>query len=131
MAFGNQWTNNFFCKCTNKEDCPMGGMCNSEKVVYKATIFSIENSKAERVYIEISAGNWKQVLQSHFFSNPLLRNQTALSRWFWSLRDRGLTPQIKCRFIKKISILANYSINGMNLYVNAPIKIDLNSYEKG
>ena len=35
----------------------MRGMFNSEKVVYQATIFPIENSKEERVYIRISAEN--------------------------------------------------------------------------
>ena len=76
----NQQTNELFCNCRNKENCPMEGMCNSEKVVYQATIFHRENSKKEKVYIGISAGNWKQSFYNHRYSffNPLLRNQTAL-----------------------------------------------------
>ena len=70
----------------------MGGMCNSEKVVYQANILPMENN--EKVYIGISAGNRKQRFYNHkhSFSNPLLRNQTTLSRWFGILRDRDLTP---------------------------------------
>ena len=30
----NQRTNKSLLNCRNKEDCPMGGMRNSEKVVY-------------------------------------------------------------------------------------------------
>ena len=41
---GNQRTNKLLCNCRNKEDCPMGGMCNSEKVVERANIFPTENS---------------------------------------------------------------------------------------
>ena len=33
----------------------MGGMCNSEIVVYLATIFPIKNSKEERTFIGILA----------------------------------------------------------------------------
>ena len=62
----------------------------------------MEKSK-EKVYIGISAGNWKWTVNNHrhSFSNPLLRNQIALLMWFSSLRERDLTPLIKWRFIKK------------------------------
>ena len=82
-------------------------MCNSEK----ATIFPTENSKEENLYIGISAGNWKQRFYNHrhSFWNPLLRNQTSLSRRFGSLRVKSLTPQIKWRFIKKYSPPGNFS----------------------
>ena len=58
-------------------------MCNSKKVVYQSTIFPIENSK-EKIYIGVSARNWKQRYYNHrhSFYNPLLRNQTAQSKWF-------------------------------------------------
>ena len=45
----------------------MGGMCNLENVVYQANIFSMENSKEEKVYIGILAENWKQRLYITFF----------------------------------------------------------------
>ena len=38
----------------------MRGMCNSEKVVNQANTFLMENSKEEKAYSGISAGNWKQ-----------------------------------------------------------------------
>ena len=41
----NHRTNKLLCNCRNEEDYPMGGMCNSEKVVNQASIFPLENSK--------------------------------------------------------------------------------------
>ena len=40
-----------------REECPVGGKCNSENVVYKATIFPMENRKDIKIYFEIYVGN--------------------------------------------------------------------------
>ena len=49
------------CNYRSKEECPLSGRCNSRNVVYKACISPLEHKKdGERVYIGISAGNWKQ-----------------------------------------------------------------------
>ena len=111
MLIDNQQTNKLLCNCRNKEDCHMV-ISNSKKVVNHTTIFLMENSK-EKVYMGISAGNWKQRFYNnrHSFSNPLSRNQTALLRWFGSLRDRHLIPQNKWRFIKKSSTGINSGFN--------------------
>ena len=48
------------CNCRNKEECPLGGRCNSRNV-YQAYISPMEQQRdGERVHIGISAGNWKQ-----------------------------------------------------------------------
>ena len=70
------------CNCRSKEECPLGGRCNPRNVVYQACLSPIEHKRdGERVYVGISAGNWKQRLYNHrhSFSNPKLRYQTALS----------------------------------------------------
>ena len=74
------------CNCRDREECPVGGKCKPENVEYKATICSMENKKDIKIYFRISTGNWKQMFYSHrhSFSNPSLRNQTALSKRFWS-----------------------------------------------
>ena len=63
----------------------------------------MESSKDEKVYMGILGGNWKQRFYKHrhSFANPLLRNHTALSKWFWSLKESGLTSEIKSLFIKE------------------------------
>ena len=70
------------CNCSVKGESPDGGKCNSKNLVYKATFFPMENRKDIEIYFGISAGNWKQKLYNHrhSFSNPSLRNQTALSK---------------------------------------------------
>ena len=76
------------CNSRSKGECPLGGRCNSRNVVYQACISPMEhNNDGERVYIGIFAVNWKQGLYNHRhpFSNPRLRNQTALSKYFWNL----------------------------------------------
>ena len=97
--------------CRNKEECFTGERCCSENVTYQAKIYPMENCNDEKVYIGISARNWKQWLCNHWhsFPIPLLRNQTALSKCFLSLSKRGLTSQIKWRFIKIFSTPNTYN----------------------
>ena len=58
---------------------------------------AFHNNDGKRVYTCISTRNWKQGLYNHrhSFSNSRLRNQAALSRYFWNLKDQRRTPQIK------------------------------------
>ena len=82
------------------------------------------NNGGERVYIGISAGNWKQGLYNHrhSFSNPWLRNQTALSKYFWNLKDQELTPQIKWKIVRQSS--TTNSFNGRcNLHSDKKITL--------
>ena len=44
----------------------MEGRSNSEEEVYQVTIFPMENSKEERVYFEISAGNGTPRFYNHW-----------------------------------------------------------------
>ena len=77
----------------------------------------MHNGDGERVYIGISAGNWKQRLYNHRhpFSNPPLKNRTALSKYFWS-------PQVKWKIVWQ-SPTAN-SFNGRcNLCIDETISI--------
>ena len=72
----------------------------------------------------ISAGNRKQRWYSHRhpFSNPKLRYQTALSKYFWGLKDQGLSPQIKWKILRHSS--AASSFNGRcNLCLDEKISI--------
>ena len=109
------------------------------------------NNGGERVYIGISAGNLKQRLYKHrySFSNPRLRNQTTLSKYFWNLKDQGLTPQIKWKIIRQSSTAINFNgrcnlcideknsiinfkdrrlllMNVANLCLNVDIEVNLN-----
>ena len=83
------------CNCRRKEECLLGGQCNLKNVTYQACISPMKhNINGESVYLGISTGNWEQRLYNyrHSFSNPWLRNQTALSKYFLNLKYQGLTP---------------------------------------
>ena len=100
------------CNCRNKEECPLGERCNSRNVVYQACISPMEQQRdGERVCIGISAENWKQRLYNHkhSFSNPKLRYQTALSKYFWGLKDKGLSSQIKWKIIRHSSTAKSFN----------------------
>ena len=99
--------------------------CTTRNVVYQACISPMEQQRdGERIYIGISAGNWKQRWYSHrhSFSNPKLRYQTALLKYFWGLKDQGLSPQIKWKILRHSS--AANSFNGRcNLCLDEKISI--------
>ena len=71
--------------------------CNSENVVYQVCIFPMEhNHNVERAYIGFYMGNWKRRLYNqHSFSNPQLKNQTALSKCFWNLKERDPSNKVE------------------------------------
>ena len=91
------------------------------------------NNDEERFYMDISAGNWKQGLNNYRFSftNLRLRNQTALSKYFWNLKDSGLTSQIKWKitaynFNGRCNLCIdekNCIMNVTNLCLNVGIKV--------
>ena len=101
------------CNCRNKEECPLGGRCNSRNVACQACISPIEHQRdEERVCIRFTAGNWKQRCYNHkhSFSNPKLRYQTAQSKYFWDLKDQGLSPQIKLKIFRHSSTANSFTL---------------------
>ena len=113
------------CNGRSKEECPLSGRCNSRNAVYQACISPMEYKKdGERVYISISTGNWKQrwYNHSHSFANPRLRNHSALSKYFWSLKDQGLSPQIKWKIIRHTSTTNSFN-SRCNLCIDEKISI--------
>ena len=113
------------CNCRSKGEYPLIGRCNSKNVVYQACISPMEhNNDEEMVYIDISAGNWKQRLYNHIhsFSNPRLENQTPLSKHFWNLKNQVITPQIKWKIVWQSSTVKSF--NGRcNLYIHEKISM--------
>ena len=113
------------CNCRNKEECLLGRHCNLRNVIYQTFISSIEHQRdGERFYIGISVGNWKQRWYNHrhSFSNPKLRYQTALSKYFWGLKDQGLSPQIKWKIIRHSSTVNSFN-GSCNLCLDEKISI--------
>ena len=57
----------------------------------------------KKTYIEISSTKWKITYTNHkySFSQEDLKHQTALSKHFWSLKNKCLIPEIQWSILKK------------------------------
>ena len=45
-----------------------------------------------------------RIQQPYSFFHERLKNQTALSKHFWKMKNRGLTPKIQWKNLKKSAI---------------------------
>ena len=61
--------------------------------------------KDRKTYIGILSTRWKSRYANHkfSFSHEHLKNQTALSKHFWSLKNKGLIPEIQWSILKKLN----------------------------
>ena len=91
------------CNCKSRSDCPMNGLCNLDNVVYQAIIYPKENINDRKSYIGVSSTNWKIRYGNHkfSFSNEHQKNQTALSKHYWGLKNKGLIPDIQWSILKR------------------------------
>ena len=66
-------------------------------------IYTKENITDRKTYIGISSSKWKETLANHkySFSHEHLKHQTALSKQFWSLKNKGFIPEIQWSILKK------------------------------
>ena len=80
----------------------MNGLCNLNDVIYQGIIYPKENIMDRKTYIGISSTKWKVRYANHkySFSHEHLKHQTALSKQFWSLKNKGLTPEIQWSILK-------------------------------
>ena len=103
------WNNNDnlkqSCNYKIKNECPLGNKYNLNNIIYQVNISTKETNANEKAYIGITGLNWKfryyYYIQS--FKNPTLKNQTALSKYYWYLKELGLTPIINWKIIKRSS----------------------------
>ena len=105
-------------------NCPMNGLCNLDNAVYQGIIYPKENIKDRRTYIGISLTKWKSRYYNHIFSfsHEHLKNQTALCKQFWSLKNKGLTPEIQWTILKKLNTPKCFD-NRCNLCLEEKIQI--------
>ena len=64
--------------------------------LYQGVISPKVNIKDKKTYIGISSMKWKIRYTNHkfSFSHEHLKHQRALSKHFWSMKNKGLTPEI-------------------------------------
>ena len=82
----------------------MKSLCNLKNVVNQGIIFPKENIKTKntkKTYIEISSTKGKlRFITTFIRSHKHLKNQTALSKYFLKLKNKGLTPEIQWSILK-------------------------------
>ena len=73
--------------------------------MYQANISAKENDNIDKAYIGMTSLNWKFRYYNHLqsFRNSTLRNQTALSKYYWDQKELGQTPVINWEIIKRSS----------------------------
>ena len=76
---------------------PPGNKCNLNNIIYQSNNSTKETNTNEKTYICITSLNWKFTYYNHLqsFKNPISKNQTALSKYYWNLKEPGLTPIIQ------------------------------------
>ena len=80
------------CNCRNKEECPLGGRCNSRNVVYQAYISPMDSKRMGRESIWESLreiGNKDGTTTNLHFPTQNLYTRLLYQNIFGALRIRG------------------------------------------
>ena len=77
------------CNCRNNTQCPLQGSCNTQSVIYKATV-TTPRLDTKKTYIGLTEGPWKQRYSQHksSFNNRKYEQNTTLSKFIWNENDR-------------------------------------------
>ena len=87
------------CNCQRKAECPIPGKCNTEGVVYRATVTT---ERCVKTYIGSTEKPFKKRFYGHKsdFSNPNYRSSTTLSNFVWTSKDRGEEPIVTWEIVR-------------------------------
>ena len=90
------------CNCRQSKTCPLNGQCQTKGVVYQATVTRHDNNK-EETYIGLTENTFKirHNQHTHSFRHDQNRNQTALSKHIWTLKDKNIDYSIKWRIVAR------------------------------
>ena len=90
------------CNCRQKKACPLSGKCQTEGVVYQATVTREDNSE-EKTYVGLTEGAFKTRYYNHtcLFRKPKYRNSTELGKYIWHLKDSNVNYSIRWKIIKQ------------------------------
>ena len=94
------------CSCPKRKrdagECPLGGECIAEQVVYQATVkvnlpegAAEEERTPDETYVGVTEPEWKLRLGNHKqnFKKVSQRGHTCLSNYIWTLKDKGLVEE--------------------------------------
>ena len=89
------------CNCRQPQNCPLGGMCLTQCIVYKATVSA--PNKPTQVYYGLTEGAFKTRFNNHTqsFRVEKHRRVTELSKYMWDLKDLGLEGEVRWEIAKR------------------------------
>ena len=89
------------CNCRQPQNCPLGGMCLTQCIVYKATVSA--PNKPTQVYYGLTEGAFKTRFNNHAqsFRVEKHRRVTELSKYMWDLKDLGLEGEVRWEIAKR------------------------------
>ena len=73
------------CKCRGKEECPLNGQCQTDKLIYQATV----NTEKTENYIGLTVNTFKTRWDGHknTFNHEEKAGKTTLSGYIWQLKN--------------------------------------------
>ena len=90
------------CNCRNKDQCPLGGQCLTNNIIYKATI-STNNTNDTKHYIGMTTNSFKERYRNHtkYFQHKKYSNETELSKHIWNLKNKKQNFNINWSILKR------------------------------
>ena len=90
------------CNCNIKANCPLNGNCLTSSCIYVGAISSNLPNHGEKIYAGVSEPAFRSRYGNHktSFNVRKYENSSELSKEFWKLKDKGVTPHINWRIIK-------------------------------
>ena len=90
------------CNCRGGVvNCPVGGACLEEELLYQATVSVEEKPEMTRSYIGSASTSMKTRLNNHRcdFNNINREHATTLSSYVWKTKDQDLAPVVKYKIV--------------------------------
>ena len=88
------------CNCRVKSECPLDGKCREEEIVYQATV-TTEDDTTVQTYVGLTANEFKTRHRNHksSFNNRKYENSSELSKYIWSIKDKGKDYRIAWKIL--------------------------------
>ena len=92
------------CNCSpaNRNNCPLNGQCLLQSLVYRADV-TTDRPDEHRFYFGLVSNSFKARYGNHLksFRHEKYKNETTLSSYFWHLKEKGRSPNIKWSVAKR------------------------------
>ena len=91
------------CYCRRPDDCPTGGKCLTQSVVYQADVTTHDNQE-KKIYVGVTANEFKDRYRNHMksFRNEKYSCDTELSKYIWKLKTAKRNFDMKWSLIKRV-----------------------------